>query len=50
MTDSGRDGEPVEPTETDYEPPAVLDFGPVFRVTNGSVNNGNADGNGQYYP
>ncbi|WP_433265198.1 lasso RiPP family leader peptide-containing protein [Actinosynnema sp. CS-041913] len=52
---SGDRNEPTNPTPpadqpaAHYEPPVVIDFGDVRRVTLGSSSSGNADANSQYY-
>ncbi|MBW4716282.1 lasso RiPP family leader peptide-containing protein [Saccharothrix obliqua] len=40
---------PAEPRAVTAEPPVLIDFGDVRRVTLGSSSSGNADANSQYY-
>ncbi|MEU4801829.1 lasso RiPP family leader peptide-containing protein [Actinosynnema sp. NPDC023587] len=40
---------PAHQRETPYEPPVLIDFGDVRKVTLGSSSSGNADANSQYY-
>lgn len=47
MSDDGLDANRgTGQTDMDYEPPAVFDFGPIFKVTHGNAN-GSGDGNAQ---
>jgi hypothetical protein len=49
VTDEGVDTHCEVPrSETDYEPPAVFDFGQVFTITHGS-SNGSGDESTQKY-
>jgi hypothetical protein len=42
-------GEQNSAAEDGYQPPALLDLGPVWQVTLGSSSSGNADANSHYY-
>ncbi len=47
MNDDSVDPDNISPaSESGYEPPAVFDFGPVFKTTRGS-SGGTKDGNNQ---
>lgn len=49
MTDDGVDTHCEGPrSETDYEPPAVFDFGQVFTITHGNASGTGDEGNQRY--